>query len=182
MVLWWTSLELGSDQTIERGETISVKPNYTSHSHIRAFSWQTTNSQALDCPTCENLIVQPMSDTEVYLMMENGSGCLSNDQLSLKVTDIEIYTPNVFSPNNDKVNDIFYLQGNLPFDITQFQFFDRWGNLLYQKKYSIVNQVADGWDGRYNGQVCSAGVYLWTAVIAYKNGQQKNFKWGCNAG
>lgn len=167
------SLELGKNQTIERGEIVNIKPNYTSHSHIKSFSWQTTSAQALDCHSCKNLTLQPWSDTEVRLMMENGSGCQTNDHFLLKVKDVKSYTPNVFSPNGDNLNDTFYFQGNLPFNIAQFQIFDRWGNLVYQKKNSIANQAKDGWDGTQNGQDCSVGVYLWTAIIAYKNGQQK---------
>lgn len=167
------SLELGSDQTIERGAILSLEPNYTSYSHITSFSWQTTIPQILNCPTCENPTVQPWSDTEVYLMVENGTGCQTDDQFLLKVEDVKIFTPNVFSPNNDNLNDAFYLQGNLSYDITQFQIYDRFGNLIYHRKNGIANQALDGWDGTHNGQECSSGVYLWTAVIAYKNGHQK---------
>lgn len=166
------NLDLGTDQTIQSGETIILSPSYTSHSPIKSFAWQ-TDSQILDCPTCENPAAQPKSDTEIRLLVENETGCQSRDQFLLKVAEIKIYTPNVFSPDNDNWNDSFFLQGNLVYDITQFQIFDRWGSLLYQNKNLKTNQKEEGWDGTQNGQNCLPGVYIWTAVIRYKNGQQK---------
>jgi len=167
------SLELGDDRTIENGESIILKPNYSSNSHIKSFHWQTSTNQVLDCPTCEKPKIQPTSDTEVHLWVENGSGCQTNDQLLLKVADIEFYTPNIFSPNNDNYNDLFFLQGNLSYDIAQLQIFDRWGKLQYRKKNITANKALEGWDGTHNGQECLEGVYIWSALIHFKNGQKR---------
>ena len=166
-------VEIGKDRTIESGETVNLQPVFTSHSPIKSFHWQTNNSQELKCPSCKNLQFQPWSDTEVQLSIENATGCQSKDQLELKVADIAIYTANAFSPNKDNLNDYFFLQGNLPFTILEFQIFDRWGSLLYQKKNILANQSQMGWDGTHNDRACSAGVYVWTAIVKYKSGNEK---------
>jgi len=167
------NLELGSDQTIESGEAIILNPDYTSLSPIRSFQWQTNNPEPIDCPTCRSTMVQPLSDTEVFLMIENRTGCQTRDDLLLKVEGVKVFAPNIFSPNNDNQNDFFFLQGNLPFDVSQFQIYDRWGNLHYQKNNLKANQVQSAWDGTQNGQPSISGVYIWKAVINYKNGQRE---------
>jgi len=167
------SLELGSDQTIESGETVILQPSITSLSFIRSYDWQSTSAQELDCPTCARPTIQPFEDTEVQLIIENGSGCKRSDQILLKIAEIKFYSPNIFSPNNDNQNDLFFLQGNLSFDIAQWQIFDRWGRLVYLKKNISANKALDGWDGTYNGQESSIGVYTWTALIRFKSGEEK---------
>jgi gliding motility-associated-like protein len=56
------------------------------------------------------------------------------------------FIPNAFSPNNDGINDKFFV--NLECDITDFTFriFNRWGELVY------FSEDENGfWDGKYNG-------------------------------
>lgn len=166
-------LELGHDQIFETGETILIAPNYTSLSPIKSFQWQMSSSQDIVCPSCEIFSIEALVSTEVDLMMENLSGCQTEDRLFIEVADVEIYAPNVFKPNEGYLNDYFYFQGNLAFDIAQFQIFDRWGSLIFHKKYTSANQAQEGWDGTQNGKACPTGVYLWTAVIAFKNGEEK---------
>ncbi len=71
------------------------------------------------------------------------------------------YVPNIFSPNDDGYNDLFmpaFAKHN--FKSYLFQIFDRWGNLLFSTENS-----AAGWDGRFRGKDCPAGVYVYTIVL-----------------
>src|SRR5690606_14815215 len=67
--------------------------------------------------------------------------------------------PNVFTPDRDNVNDVFFLQaGNLT-DITMV-IVDRWGNEVYS---TVSDQGNVSWDGKnYAGVEASAGVYFYT--------------------
>lgn len=70
--------------------------------------------------------------------------------------DCPTYVPNVFSPNDDFINDAFKPHfGCDPSLANEFLFsvYDRWGNLVYQ----IDDSQADAWDGYQNG----TGIYTW---------------------
>lgn len=66
------------------------------------------------------------------------------------------YTPNVFSPNDDGVNDIW--QVFLPCAWQQFRLevYDRWGSLVFTS-----DDPEKGWDGRTQGRQPLQGVYVW---------------------
>ena len=65
------------------------------------------------------------------------------------------FIPNVFSPNDDGINDIFLVENFLP-EAFQLQIYDRWGNLTFETRDH--NQ---GWDGRINGKPAPAGTYYY---------------------
>jgi len=81
--------------------------------------------------------------------------------------------PNVFTPNGDKVNDIFRLiASNLKeIDIT---IFDRWGNKVYEVSSTTGNFA---WDGKnQSGKECAAGVYFYVIKASGKDGQDYDTK------
>jgi len=70
----------------------------------------------------------------------------------------EIFIPNVFSPNDDGLNDVFKPSGNVT--IKSMQIFNRWGELLYKS----VDKFA--WDGKYEGSFAQSGYYFF--IIQYE--------------
>ncbi len=67
----------------------------------------------------------------------------------------ELVIPNVFTPNNDLVNDIFRVKG---YNISNFRgvIYDRWGLELFS-----WSDVSQGWDGKVNGNACHDGTYFY---------------------
>jgi len=79
------------------------------------------------------------------------------------------YLPNVFSPNDDQVNDLFGLWANdqVEFISIDGSIFDRWGDLIFQS-----TAIPFTWDGKFGGKVVMPGVYAYTILATYKvNGQ-----------
>jgi gliding motility-associated-like protein len=70
---------------------------------------------------------------------------------------------NVFSPNNDNVNDYFCSSNELIIspDNYELKIYDRWGNLVFKS-----NDQGMCWDGTINGIACELGVY--TYILEYK--------------
>ncbi len=64
---------------------------------------------------------------------------------------IQPFIPNIITPNNDKLNDKFVLQGLNPASF-ELQIFNRWGSLIYK-----AESYADDWDAKGN----SAGMYYY---------------------
>ncbi|PSR13211.1 MAG: hypothetical protein DA408_18875 [Bacteroidetes bacterium] len=83
------------------------------------------------------------------------------DTLQIAVCEIcKVYMPNVFSPNEDGVNDRLVAQSPCGLDAFSLEIYDRWGNQLYQS-----NNPADGWNGKVKGRPAPEGAYVW--MIGY---------------
>jgi gliding motility-associated-like protein len=78
----------------------------------------------------------------------------------------EIIIPNMFTPNDDGINDLFFIRGS---NLTNFScsIFNRWGLIIYE--YSDIN---GGWNGKNNNsEKCDDGVYYYQ--ITYTDNTQK---------
>jgi gliding motility-associated-like protein len=85
------------------------------------------------------------------------------DDVSLIEIDSPI--PNVFTPNLDGINDLFFIDKNI-FQATEIQIFNRWGNVVYHSDNSFQ------WDGTSNGDDVTEGVYFY--LIKTKNNKSIN--------
>lgn len=89
-----------------------------------------------------------------------------------KVIRVEIPStleiPNVFTPNGDNANDLFFVKGSnlTEIDIT---IFDRWGQQVYQLK-SKTGNIA--WDGKTpKGKDAAEGTYMYILTAKGSDGQ-----------
>jgi gliding motility-associated-like protein len=84
---------------------------------------------------------------------------------ALEQTDCKLIAPNAFTPNNDGVNDFFYLSvtGTCRILAFEIKIFDRWGRLVFQG-----DETTDQWDGTYDGRQLKEGVYLWQSSITWE--------------
>jgi gliding motility-associated-like protein len=67
--------------------------------------------------------------------------------------------PTAFSPNNDRVNDVYEYDG-LGFEEFSFQIFNRWGRLVYEKPMNANKVEWDGKDQRL-GEFVKEDVYIY---------------------
>lgn len=81
---------------------------------------------------------------------------------TLKYIPTNIFIPDIFSPNGDGLNDKFYVQSNSQIkEVTSMRIFDRWGNVLFEKRNLLANSENEGWDGTFSGKELNPGVYLY---------------------
>jgi gliding motility-associated-like protein len=68
------------------------------------------------------------------------------------------YVPNLFSPNNDGINDIWQVMPPDNMEVLSFKLhvFDRWGNHM-----KTFTSVYDFWDGSVKEKDMNPGVYVW---------------------
>jgi gliding motility-associated-like protein len=94
-------------------------------------------------------------DYTICLIAGNEFNCFDTSCLEITIFPNEIIIPNIFSPNNDVVNDEFVIYGiNDLFDI---KIYNRWGNLVFDQ-----NPYENNWNGEdSNGKKLSEGQYFY---------------------
>jgi gliding motility-associated-like protein len=81
-----------------------------------------------------------------------------------------VYVPNVFSPNNDGKNDVFYVYGNY-ISKMELRIFNQWG-----QEVVLITDKSKGWDGKFKGRPQPVGVYVYTLKVLLSDGKAINLK------
>lgn len=85
--------------------------------------------------------------------------------VSSELCDFHIDVPNVFTPNNDGVNDIINISDFIEV-IDEMYILNRWGNII-----TVLSENNPVW----NGNNCSDGVYYYIIKFLYYDKQQSGF-------
>jgi gliding motility-associated-like protein len=137
-----------------------VKPlvvNFTNNSlGANSYLWDFGNGNSAITQTVSAQTYTAAGLYTVYLSVYNNP-CYDIDSLVIRVLNEEpdLVVPNVFTPNNDSINDVFKVTG---FNITTFNcvIFNRWGLQLY-----TWGDITKGWDGKFNGNTSTDGTYFY---------------------
>ena len=94
----------------------------------------------------------------ITLISYNGSfACADTATLTIEVFDqAAMVVPNVFTPNGDLTNDLFFAQTVGIKELTG-TIYNRWGNKIYE--WSGAPSL--GWDGKHNGKEAEDGTYYY---------------------
>jgi gliding motility-associated-like protein len=102
----------------------------------------------------------------VYLVVTSVEGCRDSVANILEVIDHDAIVPNVFTPNGDGVNDLFYIKG---FNLSDFkcEILNRWGKKVYE-----WSNYREGWNGKdSNGNTLNEGTYYY--LLTYTSAEAK---------
>ena len=89
----------------------------------------------------------------IKVVADHDNTLISHSNIFVFIDELVLNAPEAFTPNNDGLNDTFFLRGQL---ITEYEMkiFTRWGELIY-----ITQTPDNGWDGTINGKEAPAGPY-----------------------
>ncbi len=95
------------------------------------------------------------------------TGCVAMDTLEVLAGDCNVPVTNVFTPNNDGVNDVITLTSPSEEPLT-LEIFNRWGQVQFSRSARIVQ-----WDGRngISGEPVPTGVYFYVLHALLPNGE-----------
>jgi gliding motility-associated-like protein len=97
-----------------------------------------------------------------YALTGIKDGCRINDIIQIRVIQLQNIPPNSFSPNGDKINDVWEIPFLDDFPNCHVQVFTRWGQTVFETTgYSFFKS----WDGTYNGNLIDAGTYYYVIEL-----------------
>ncbi len=159
------NVDAGKDTVVAVGQPFPLYASTSVPANQLTFQWTPTtgldNSQA-QAPTAD--LTQPQAVAYIVQAM-TANGCSASDTVVVDVySEVNIFVPNAFTPNNDGHNDVLHWKTPGIKDFKNFSVFNRWG----QQVFTTANR--DGaWDGTLNGRRLEAGTYVWIVQgIDYK--------------
>ncbi|WP_367388480.1 gliding motility-associated C-terminal domain-containing protein [Lewinella sp. LCG006] len=173
------TVELGADIYLKLGEVAQFNPTpSTPEAFLASIQW--TNPQWLDCDTClQASTVDSLANTTLFqLTIADSLGCTATDDIRVFIDRTrQVYIPNIFSPNNDGSNDVFFVSGGADIEsIRSFSIFNRWGELVFEKKDLLPNMPSAGWDGTTRGgQLLNPAVFVYMVEIRFTDGETEVF-------
>ncbi|MBP9083175.1 MAG: PKD domain-containing protein [Bacteroidia bacterium] len=96
---------------------------------------------------------------EVMLIVNEGTICADTAQRTLIIDENSIaglFIPNVFTPNNDGLNDLFELKYTELCDEISIKIYNRWGQQVFQSDNKQFK-----WDGKFKGKDVPDCVYYY---------------------
>jgi len=132
--------------------TIYYDSSITHTYYIPGVYTATLTAYDLDCDVIE-------STSQTYILSEN-------------IISGELEVPNIFSPNQDGLNDKFRLFYSdkplanplLVMDYYHVEIYNRWGKLVFESGASLSDWE---WDGKINGKKADEGVYFY--ILLYNS-------------
>lgn len=128
-----------------------------SSSNANTFSWNFGNGSTSVLTTTASTSATYGWGTYTITMIASSGLCSDTASVVIVVNDgFTIEVPNVFTPNDDKVNDVFTITSTGVKEIT-LKIFNRWGQLMYD-----FSGPKAAWDGvTTSGEKASNGTYFY---------------------
>lgn len=139
---------------------------------IDRFLW--SPSATLSCDDCASPMARPLKTTRYTVIVFNDFGCMDSSSVNIDVVcdQSQVFLPNTFTPNGDGQNDIFYPRGAGLSHAGLFRIYNRWGELIFERRNIAFNDALAGWDGRFQGQELGPDVFVWFLEVECESGEQ----------
>jgi len=126
------------------------------------------NSYAWNNGVTNNVAFSPLITKTYTVTVSDLNGCKKSDSILVAVCEYKI--PSGFSPNNDLVHDNFEIFNPLkiPIDVL---IYNRWGNLVYEKKNYDDNFDGNANSGLVIGEGLPDGTYFLVAEVKLLSGE-----------
>ncbi|GAB3911069.1 hypothetical protein GCM10028803_51620 [Larkinella knui] len=133
------------------GSTVTLKP--TVKGQTTSFLWEPPEN--LSDPTSQNPNANPTAPTTYKLTVTAPGDCRTEKSVLVDVLK-QMFIADVFSPNNDGINDAWEIRNTDQFPNCEVTIYNRWGEVVfYSKGYDKP------WNGLYRNQKVEPGNYLY---------------------
>lgn len=167
IVLDSPSVDAGPDIILSAGTSGNLQA--TGSADVISYQW--FPSTGLSCTDCPNPTATAGGNITYTVTVANSAGCTTQDQVKVIVTcdDANLFIPNTFTPNGDGMNDVFYIRGKGVYRVKSLKVFNRWGELVFEKKDITPNAASDGWNGLVKGALASTDTYIYQVEVMCSN-------------
>jgi gliding motility-associated-like protein len=110
--------------------------------------------------TGENSQIIKVFEPGTYSVTVSNGSCSSFDEILIDICATDLWFPNVFTPNNDGLNERFRPIYKGLIMSYQIAIFNRWGQQIYESSDASL-----GWNGTYNDSKCPTGTYYY--IVEY---------------
>lgn len=162
------SVDLGADFEIVIGSTAKLTATITLPSNeIENIMW----SNGKSCFDCDTIMVSPTTNALYSVKVKSKNGCIATDEINISVNEKpNIEMPNAITPNEDGLNDVFFLDflanNSNAFPDNELAIYNRWGDMVFRAKPYLNN-----WKGtNQNGSLLPAGTYYYILRLNLNNG------------
>ncbi|NIJ54221.1 T9SS type B sorting domain-containing protein [Dyadobacter arcticus] len=161
-------LSVSSTLSITQGDSVQVQSLVEPAGEYRYY-WQ---QPGLSCTNCPSPWASPKASTVFLLQVTDPNAvCEKNAKVQVYVKPCGIEAPEAFSPNQDEMNEIFFVYGNKCVKmIREMTVYNRWGEIIFRKTNFPFSDPSSGWDGTYQGLLSAAGVYPYKIKVELNNG------------
>lgn len=169
------SFHIEPSYIVQEGDSVLME--ITGDVNTPGLQYQWIPATILSCDTCQSTYATPTGVTTVQITITDEDSCtyILTTIIEVIPTD-DIFAPNVFTPNNDGINDVWKLSTKLETgNIHTLEIFDRWGNMVYKTDETPLNQLT-GWDGKNKGKESQTGVYVYVAKVTLGDGRDVTLK------
>ena len=119
------------------------------------FVWTPEPSQCIET-NCSEIYVIPNQATLYIVDGVDGNTCHNYDTVLVDISGyMDVFIPNVFSPNNDGYNDYLVVYGPRLFNY-KIEIFDRWGKIIFR-----TDEQKESWDGKLNGNDLAPQTFIY---------------------
>jgi gliding motility-associated-like protein len=141
-------------------------------SNATEYEWL-VNGGWLSGAEAPTLTLEEPNTYEITLIASNALGCTDTARQTIHVLEeLQVVIPNVFTPNNDGINDWFGITANVSVP-SSVVILNRWGNVVFEKKFvTTAGDFVELWDGASTGSVTTPGsvtvpdgVYFYRIVL-----------------
>ncbi|MBK9284861.1 MAG: gliding motility-associated C-terminal domain-containing protein [Sphingobacteriaceae bacterium] len=145
----------------------------SSNSIITVWSFGNGTSQTTTSNINTSSIYNAPGSYTVMIISTKGTCVDTAYRVVLAEMPSKLEVPNIFTPNGDGSNDVFFLKVAGIGEIHAI-IHDRWGNKVYETN-SATGNIA--WEGKnFQGAECSAGVYFYIITAKGKDGKEYSSK------
>lgn len=168
------SVELMPDTTILLGASVRIVSQVNATNLL--LEWWPI--EGLSDTSLLEPIAMPGETITYYLTVSNGE-CTAVDTVTIFVDeDVQVYFPNVFSPNGDGFNDRYTFFPTLGVqEVASFQLFNRWGGLVYEVIAPPLSPSGiSTWNGDLNGKPVNPDTFVYVAELLLTNGKRVQYR------
>lgn len=166
-------IDAGENDTAFAGKEVVL---IASSSEFVTFLWDA--SPTLNCTNCSAPIATPRATTSYRVTATSAKGCKNSDSVTVFIFchNDQVFIPNTFTPNGDGQNDVFYPRGIGMKAVRSLRIYNRWGEVVFERRNFLLNDRSAGWDGTYKGQELNTDIFVYSIDGICDSGETLNWK------